>query len=190
MSKIKIFFVTGIFILIAGCYIQSLNPLYDKESLTFDSELVGTWYSTEDDDAVWIFEKARENEYILTGRFSEDKSIREAKFEAFLVQLNDFLYLDIYPKEMEAIPDVYREHLIPVHTFLKLHREGDVLMTQSLNYDLLKEIMSQEKATIAHINLDNRLLITAPTEVLQKFFIEYAQRENIFQTPDTLYRKK
>ena len=176
-----------IYILLAGCFIQSLNPLHTRETVVFDSKLIGTWYSAEDDDEEWTFEKANENEYTLIGRLN-DEGTKEAKFEAYLVQLDNQLYLDIYPKDLDQMPDIYREHLIPVHTFLKFRRDEDFLVTQSIDYDLFNDLMSKEETPISFIKLKDRLLLTASTDELQKFFIENGEA-TIFQSPDTLSRK-
>jgi hypothetical protein len=37
---------------LAGCYVQSLNPLDSDNVVTFDAELVGTWVAEEDEEFV------------------------------------------------------------------------------------------------------------------------------------------
>lgn len=187
MSKTLIALILVICTLLAGCFIESLNPLYTNETIVFDSDLIGTWYSAEDDDEEWTFEKANENEYTLIGKFNGGEE-KEAKFEAYLVQLGNHLYLDIYPEELDQIPDIYREHLIPVHTFLRFRHDKDFLITESIDYDLFKDLASREESPISFIKLEDRLLLTASTEELQKFFIEN-ERAEIFQSPDTLFHK-
>jgi len=190
MLRIKAFLLIAICLLIAGCYIQSLNPIYDKGTLTFDSGLIGTWYSPEDDDEIWIFEEAGENEYTLTGKTNDDGEMKEAYFQAFLSKLGSYLFLDIFPKESQTISKIYQAHLIPVHSFLRFHREGDILITESLDYNLFKVATEKQKKELRYISLEDRTLITASTDEIQEFFVKNAENDSIFQSPDTLYRKK
>jgi hypothetical protein len=189
MLRVKAFLLIGICLLIAGCYIQSLNPVYDNETLTFDSGLIGRWYSPEDDDETWIFEEADENEYTLTGKSNDNGEMQEAHFQAFLSKLEDHLFLDIFPIESETMPDIYLAHLIPVHSFFKFHREGDTLITKSLDYNLFKTAIEQKKTELKYVKLEDRILITASTDEIQKFFVKNAKNDSMFQSPDTLYRK-
>ena len=189
MTGIKASLIFGISLLIAGCYIQSLNPIYSDETLTFDSGLVGTWCSSGDDYDMWTFEEAGSNEYSLIGKFDEDGEMKEAYFQAFLCKLGNDLFLDILPKESHAMPDIYEAHLVPVHSFLRLHREGDILLTESLDYNIFETAAERKKTKLHYTRLDDRILITASTDEIQEFFLQNAANDSLFQSPDTLYRR-
>lgn len=76
-----------------GC-VPSLHQLYTDKDLTFEPRLLGAWTTGEDR---WIFEKrSDEKSYDLT---YIDKDGKKGKFQAHLVKLDKFLFLDIYPTE-------------------------------------------------------------------------------------------
>jgi hypothetical protein len=189
MMRAKASFIIVPCLLIAGCYVQSLNPIYSKETLTFDLGLIGTWYSRGDDSEMWIFEEAGDSEYSLTGKFADNGRIQEAYFQAFLCKLGNDVFLDILPKESHTMPDIYQAHLVPVHSFLRLHREGDLLLTESIDYNIFKTVAKQQKTNLEYTALDDRILITASTEEIQRFFVQNADYDSLFQRPDTLYRR-
>jgi len=189
MIRVKASLVVLTCLLIAGCYVQSLNSIYSKETLTFDSGLIGTWYSEGDDSEMWTFEEVGDNEYSLIGKFADNEKMQEAYFQAFLCKLGDEVFLDILPKEPHTMPDIYQMHLVPVHSFLRLHREGDILLTESVDYNIFKKVVGQQKANLEYTTLDDRILVTAPTEEIQRFFLQSAVNDSLFQSPDTLHRK-
>lgn len=189
MIQIKAFLLAGICLWVAGCYIQSLNPIYDEETLTFDLGLVGKWSSSGNDGEFWIFEKAGEQEYKLIGEFNENGETKRAYFEAFLSRLGDFLFLDIFPKRLQEMPDIYQAHLIPVHSFFKIHRDGNTLITQSIDFNLFKDAAERQKPDLKYMDLEDKVLLIASTDELQEFFVKYVKPDSIFQSPDTLFRK-
>jgi hypothetical protein len=111
------------------------------------------------------------------------------KFEAHLVRLGEFLFLDIYPQEPEInANDFYQIHLIPAHTFLRVWIEVDILRLAMLDSDWLEDMIAQKKVDIAHETLDDLLLLTASTKALQEFMLKYAEDSKAFPGPGVLHR--
>ncbi|MEW6306959.1 MAG: hypothetical protein AB1705_26140, partial [Verrucomicrobiota bacterium] len=107
--------------LVAGC-IPSLNPLYTEKDTVFDAALVGQWSEKGKETESWTFAKGEGKAYALTIR-DEEKS---SPFQAHLVQLGEFRFLDIYPDE-DGLDDLPREaffkaSLIPGHLVLRVYQ--------------------------------------------------------------------
>lgn len=185
MRTMKILFTFGIVLLISGCVVPSLHPLFTEKDLVFDPALIGTW-AEEDEEEAWIFLKSGDNAYDLI-HAAEGTPI---KYEAHLVRLGKFEFLDIYPQEPEIKNDFYKLHLIPAHTFWRIWTDGDVLLIARLDPDWLKDMIARKKVKIAHERLDDRIVLTASTKELQKFILKYAEDINAFPDPAELHRQK
>ena len=132
--------------LLAGCApIVSLNPLFTKESITFDEKLVGTWVEDPNDpDVTWEFSRLDESDAqgILEpwrdeitrfyGLKITDKEGRKGVFAACLVKLGDRLFLDVFPdrfpsgeQDIEKMKLAYNGFFfLPVHTFIRVDAIG------------------------------------------------------------------
>ena len=106
MKKIKYavlaFAILFICFFAGGCFILSVHPLYFEENLVFEPELIGTWGNSEEldpDGETRKFEKVDDKSYRFTLR-EDDGQI--GHFEAHLVKLGDYLFLDIFPEEPET----------------------------------------------------------------------------------------
>lgn len=185
MRTMKILLTFGITLLISGCVVTSLHPLFTEKDVIFDPALIGTWVE-ENEKETWTFQKAGDYTYDL---FYEGEG-ESAKFEAYLVRLRKFEFLDIYPREPEIKNDFYKLHLIPAHTFSRIWKDGDVLRIAMLDPDWLKGLIAQKKVKIAHERLDDRIILTASTKELQNFLLKYAENVNAFPDPAELRRQK
>ena len=165
---------------------RSLQPLFTEESLTFDAQLVGTW-AEEKEQETWTLQKSGDKAYELT--FHSEGQTNQ--YDAHLVKLNEFLFLDIYPK---GVDDAFS---VPTHVFVRLRREGDALEVATLNPDWLKKMVADKKAGIAHIlapehpfgDSKTRMILTASTKELQKLVLKYARDTEAFP-PSKLHRRK
>jgi len=174
----------GLAVLMAGC-VPSLHPLFTEKDLVYDPALVGTWAEEEGED-IWIFRKSGDNAYDL---IYSQKGV-PAQFEAHLVQVAEFLFLDTYPGEPNIKNDLYTIHLIPAHTFSRIWIEGDVLRLAMLDLDWLKDMIAKKKVNIAHEQVDGGIVLTASTKELQEFFLKYADDDKAFPDPKELHRQK
>ena len=184
MRAIKLMVALGLVMLVAGC-VPSLHPLYTDEDLVYDPALVGTWTEEESEDT-WTFRKSGEKAYDLI--YTEGGV--PARFDAHLVRVGEFLFLDTYPGEPDIKNNFYLIHLIPAHTFLRIGIEGDVLRYAMLDLDWLKKMISEKKVDIGHEEIEGGILLTASTKELQAFFLKYAEDERAFPDPKELHRQE
>jgi hypothetical protein len=185
MCTHKILVVSAIALLLAGCVVPSLHPLFTEEDLVFDPNLVGTWAEDGDEDT-WTFQEAGDNAY----EFTYTEKGTPAQFQAHLARLDKFLFLDTYPQEPDIENDLYKLHLIPAHNFFKIWIKGDTLRLASLDPDWLKDMIDQKKVNIAHERVDDSIVLTAPTKALQDFVLRYAEDAKAFPDTTDLLRQK
>ena len=184
MSAVKLMAALGVVVLVAGC-VPSLHPLYTEEDLVYDPALVGTWTEEESEDT-WTFRKLGDKGYDLI--YTEGGV--PARFEAHLVTVGEFLFLDTYPGEPDIKNGFYLIHLVPAHTFLRIGIEGDVLRYAMLDLDWLKKMIAEEKVDIGHEEMEGGILLTAPPKELQEFLMKYAEDDKGFPDPKELHRQK
>ncbi len=165
MRSLKISFALGFTLLIAGCVVSSMYPLFTEKDLAFDPALVGTWAGQDEDDTL-LFQDAGAKAYNLIYIVEGQK----LKFVAHLVQLGEFKFLDVYPK-MSKDHDGY--HLIPAHTFWRVQSDGNILLAAWLDQDWIKERIAKKEVRIPHLLIEDRVILTASTEELQKFVLKY-----------------
>jgi hypothetical protein len=183
-------------ILMPGCLVKSLHPFYTEKDLVFKQELIGTW--TDPDSATWVigqhksfngFNKDASPEKYYDISFSDKKGT--SKFTAHLFMLDNGLFLDFYPQDIETGTDLGNFHLIPAHSLAKVQLEGDKIMIRWYNEEWLVKLFNQNRVRIAHErvpydqddhNRDNfQVILTAPTSELQKFIIKYGNDPEAFR---------
>ncbi|UCE41717.1 MAG: hypothetical protein JSV17_01615 [Candidatus Aminicenantes bacterium] len=175
--KFRKTFVVGVLVLIlvlgmTGCFVLSVHPLYFEKDLVFESGLVGTWGEEnheKDLSELWIFEKLGDKSYRLIIRDSEE----EGMFEAHLLKLGEYMFLDLYPEEPETSSEFYNMHVIPAHSFMRISLEGHVLRLAFFDLDWLKKNIEANAVFIKHERRDDTIVLTASTEELQEFVLKH-----------------
>lgn len=182
MRHLKILAVLGILLFVSGCVVSSLHPLFTEKDLVFDKALLGTWTAAGEDDTL-TFEDGGEKTYDLIYTAEGPK----VRYKAYLVQLGKFRFLEIYPEISEDY-DAY--HFIPAHTFWKIWLDDGILHINGLAHDWLKKMIEQKKIEISHELLDDRIILTASTDELQKFVLKYAEDTSAFSIAEEFHRQK
>ncbi len=176
--------------------VRSLQPLYTGKDLVFRKELLGTWKEA-DGSNTWRFEQAGPRKYRLTQfqrtyqeGFMKGDSVPgdSAVFDAHLVQLGDYLFLDVFPEPLTCRNDYYKIHFLPVHTFTRLWIEESRLTMSMMDGDWLKKLIDEGKLKIAHETIHGQIVLTASTAVLQRLVISFAEDEEAFPEPGELVR--
>lgn len=193
--RVPVIFALAFFL--ASCFVTSIYPLYTEKDLTFVPELLGTW-KAEDEENLYTFQQSGKNAYelIITGQESNKKSTgildyeEAGRYEAHLVKLGKFLFLDIYPQVPEMGEYGLDFYLVPVHSFHKILIEKDVLRLVSLDYDWLEEMIKGNKINLAHVRVEDRIVLTASTAELQKFVLKYVEDSEAFSDFSKLDRQK
>ncbi|MBI4428135.1 MAG: hypothetical protein HY562_03365 [Ignavibacteriales bacterium] len=184
----RTWWILSSFALIAACTIsgclRSLHPLYTEKTLIFEQGLLGSW--VDQDSSVWTFAQSGQKSYDLI--YTEKGS--PGRFEARLVKLGKFTFLDIFPKEPVIDNGFYKFHLVPVHTISRVWIEEEKVRMAMLSHDWFKDQASKKKVRLAHERRENEIILTASTEELQKFVVKYADEPKAFPEPGELRRMK
>ena len=162
----------SIALLLAGCVPSSLHPLYNDQTLIFREELIGKWM--EDDGGIWQFRQAGEEEYEL--RMCEDGQ-EIGRFAAHLIEIEGLMFLDLLPDltALEEMDYFSQMHILPVHTFIKVDQIEPSLGLRMIDYDQMTEILEDDPEALKHEIVEDRVVLTAPTEELQRFVIKYVE---------------
>jgi len=162
--------------ILGGC-VPSLHPLYTDKDLAFEEKLSGSW---SDSEQIWKFEgDSEEKSYEL---IILDKDLKKGEFTAHLVKIDNMLFLDLFPEKpgLQA-HDFYKFHLLRVHTFVRVEQIEPTLQMQMMNPDTIKQMLKNDPNLIKHeIVEEDRIILTASTEQLQKLMKKHANDEDFF----------
>jgi len=183
-TKKAVFYLLAV--MLGGCVLPSLHPLYTDEELIFEEKLIGKW---SDGNDIWEFREGEGENYqmrVLDGEW------KEGQFVAHLVKLGDMFFLDIFPDgvtlgEPQAF---YGFHILPVHTFMKVEQIEPKLQLRAMDYDKVSEMLEEDPNLLKHEVVEDRIVLTASTEQLQEFIVEYANEEGVFAEAIELTRRE
>ncbi len=197
--------------LVAGCVpIVSLHPLFTKESIVFDEKLLGTWVKDPNNPEVtWAFARIDPNaaEGILEPWREEidkfyrlvitDEEGRSGSFAACVVKLGERLFLDVLPDRFPSDEqDIGKMKLpyngfffVPVHTFIRVDSIGAQLTIRITDDEQFQDLIAAEPAAVRYEEVNERLVLTAPTKELQTFVTKHAGDERLFPNDLTLTRR-
>jgi hypothetical protein len=169
-------------LLLAGCVVQSIHPLFAEKDIIPFPGLVGTWEQKDDGKQVglWMF-SADGQRYQLT---HTDEKGHKAKFDVIAGKIGTNVLLDFTIKSLEpegSLNDLAAVSLIPAHTFAKVVKKDDALLLVAMDYEWLEKHLTENPKSVTHMFQDKRPILTASTEELQKFVAKYASDEMIFK---------
>jgi hypothetical protein len=201
----------GLVVLLGGCVpILSLQPLFTKESLTFDEKLLGTWVEdVNKPEAAWGFTRLSDSEAeglppsfrSEVNRFYHlslsDNEGRKGSLVACLVKLQDRLFLDAFPDKFpsgERDPDKMKlafnaYFFLPAHMFARVDALGDQLKLRLTNDDEFEKLVEAEPGVVQFTTVEDRPLLTASTQELQAFVLKHAADDRLFPGEITLTRQ-
>jgi hypothetical protein len=165
---IVMFYVAAIFL--TGCIQPSLKPLFTEKDVFFDPNLVGIWMPI-DSNETWEFSKIEDaNAYKLV--VTDDG--KTGNFAAGLGQIDGYLFLDVFPNgENDNDNDLYKEHILGMHSFIWVQQIAPTLQIALVDSDKVAKIIEAEPNAVGHIKNDDRIILTADTNDLRDFVIDY-----------------
>jgi hypothetical protein len=187
-AKKLLFYVTaGV---LCGC-VPSLHCLFTDRELVFEEKLLGVW-AGDNSEETWEFKRYSNEEDKRYKLIYTDSEGQAGEFAAKLGKLNEMMFLDLYPEAPDInANDFYKHHLLGVHTFMKIERIEPTLRMRAMSPDKMKEKLEADPNLIKHEILeerDSQILLTASTEELQRFMIEHANDEGLFDEPSDMRR--
>ena len=80
-------------------------------------------------------------------------------------------------------------HLVPAHSFILVENIEPELSMRVMDLAWLDEHLEQDPDAIAHARVEDRIVITAPTEVLQRFVLDHLDTEGAFSDASRMSRE-
>ncbi|MDZ4857538.1 MAG: hypothetical protein SGI88_01035 [Candidatus Hydrogenedentes bacterium] len=163
-------------LLLAGCMVRSLNPIYTDEDLVQVPEVEGTWKG--DDETTFSF--VREGDGYLFSVKEKESSVTAS---AHFVRLGSEIYMDLtIPEEtfdaMEklnsGLPMTVGLYTTPVHVFYQIERTDGLFRMRTMNHGWVKERRDKGRLWIGHIAQDDSTLLIADTARVQRFLRKWA----------------
>lgn len=188
-SAMKLFCLSIVLVLcIAGCLpMRSIHPFYTDETEVMDKGLVGVWGEPNDANDTWTFHARDKGGYTLD--ITEKKNV--SNFEAHLFTCGDTHLLDLGPGDLS---DVFKNSLVaitllPAHLLLRLERQEDQLTLYVSEGDTLKSMLQEDPNAIAHLEIDNEFILSAPPEALQRYLGRIKDVNDLWGDPIQLTRQ-
>lgn len=199
----------------SGCFLKSLHPLVNEDEAVELVGITGTWEKDDqrwtfikegEYDDMTMTGKQGNAEYTISMTDSEDDTsetdhhsymviyedlsqndIDSTYFFGHFANLNDNVYLDLYPVDFGSL-SFETSHYLPVHTFSKIKLVGDSLIINLFKDSWIEEQITDNRVRIKHEKTEDTILITAGTEELQKFIIKYGNMSEAYRDPINLQR--
>ncbi len=175
-------------LVLSGCnVVYSVHPLATKDDAVDEPALVGQWTETDDSSHERLcIQKADTNTYTLIVSESDPKSDKEAKlveaYQVTLVRLDDQLFADMVAKG-QALNGTDIDPPVGAlyhHVIVKLDLTDSDLRYTVLDPGAIREANQQGYAPLSFIEIDDGILLTAPTEEL---------RWTVSHYPDLLFQE-
>jgi len=162
-------------------FTTSLQPFYTQLDLEADSRLNGLW-SDKEGDVTFSFEERKEKgkEYKLVVKEKDGEQEVSGEFEARVVRLGAFYFLDIYPQSSKEGNEFYRAHFTRAHTIARVEISQDSIQMAFLSARWLKAKMDEKSVDTPCVEVDDTLMLTGTTEEVQELVFSHANDDGAF----------
>jgi hypothetical protein len=187
MKRIFWFTLASLSLAFSSCNLLSLYPLYTDEVLVRDDRIEGEWLWRVDSSAIqWSFQAPESGEgFTYHLRVTDPEDGEQEGYDIRLVKLEDTYYFDVFPGTQEGL---LLTDLLACHTFGKVEIADDQITYYPFDYDWLEDLFEQRKIRLRHETPQNKILLTASPEELQKFLLKYGNDEKAYLDPIILKR--
>jgi hypothetical protein len=188
-----------------GCGLATFYPIFTPEGLVYDSRLLGNWAnendtplsfqpaSTVDDQSIPEKLRPYKNKFFL-------QQTHDTKRLAFLTIIGNHFYLDVYPLEENGSENVaewfYSSHLVKRHLIYRVDfLNAGALKIRSIEQDYLEKLLKSKEVRMPFTVVresssdEQKILVTSPTEDLQRFIAKYGDDEKAYNNEHSLYTK-
>ena len=153
-----------------------------------DGMLLGAWGDPNDVNDTWTFHARDKGGYTLD--IKEDNKV--SSFEAHLFSCGGTRFLDLGPGDLEEVvhESLVVVTLMPLHLLLRVDLQGPNLTLYVSEGDALKSLLKEDPNVIAHIDVDNECILSAPSEALQRYLGKVKDNDELWDDPIRLTRVK
>jgi hypothetical protein len=181
---------------LGGCAppVQSVYPLFSENELIFDSNLVGLWKDT-DSNMTGLFSRIEDQNACEINAYKlviTENDGNQGLFFAGLGELQGNLFLEIYPDTSHTYDSqesgFHKEHLLGMYSFMRVVQIDPNLKIALMDYDKVSKVIKADPNVLRHEFANDKLILTAPTEELQEFVVEYGinvdEANSVFGGPE------
>lgn len=170
-------------VVLSGCYIPFLQPLYDDTNLVQNPALIGEWH--DDEDGQWTFSEMTGSK-LCKLTYVQDGG-KEAEFEAALCEIQGKQFLNTVVVDLKDEGDLTKFHLLPVYHIFGVEW-NDGLKLYPISSDWLDDKLKKEHVLPFVNGKDDIKLVSASTQQIQAFIIQYINDDKMFGDPIELKR--
>lgn len=174
--------------MMAGCSTPSVNPAYSKDEheVFADDRVIGMWVEVGEDggkekkDDVYRVTAPERREgdesarvYTLVVEDRESGTDKSGRYDARLVRLGAYEYLDLYPAEpaRKDAGEKFGLGMMPMHIIMPMRIRDDRLELRPLDPDRMKTMLRASPRMTPHVLKDGDVVVlTGTTEEVQDFF--------------------
>jgi len=159
--------------------VLSLQPLFTDQDVNFDPALVGAF---QEETLTFTFKKSGDTAYNLIVTEKDGEQETSGAFDAHLVRLGGFWFLDFYPADpdLSAAGDFYRFHLMRGHSIGRIWIVGNVVRIALLDGEWVKKGIDEKRLDIKHEIFDDDILLTDTTLAFQDLASRHGTDEKAF----------
>jgi hypothetical protein len=173
-------------VLLTGCWMQSLHPIYTDDTVVFEESLVGNWTNGEGGDL--RFDRHGAHAYRLT--FTADTEDRPIQLGAHLTRIDDRLFLDAVLTDIDdEVEELIGGHVLPVHWIFRLELRGERLLLSEPSMHRIKTMLQESPELVGHTLVDGRLILTDETAALRRFITESLAGDDAWSSPESFRRE-
>lgn len=190
----KIIAITIFFVLMTGCVVISLNPIYHEKDLVLNNEMVGEWVGAR---SIWNITKDVGLSYLLTYKEcaepindpSNYSTCTLASFKINLIKIDGIYFADFYPINYSNTDNqLLLFHLRAYNSFAKIEIENNELNVSFLDDEWFENLVEKSPKEIDHLETYEGVMITASTDQLQDFISTYAKDKEAFSNTISVKR--
>jgi hypothetical protein len=177
----------------AGCSTPSIHPLYAPESLIQDSGLVGEWATEGPTVTRVVITEAPSSKYSGALTVHQNAELKTGlALEVSLTRIGKDEYVDLFlaRSERERLAGKYGFLALPVHQFMLMQQEGDVLRVWTFDAEWIKRAGQQNAFACDVLLIGGRdiAVVTADTGTLRGFLEKHAHDEGALSPPIVFHR--
>lgn len=170
-------------VLLAGC-IPSLYPIHNEQDVVRRHDILGRW--TSNDSQSWTFTQRDGDSYKLV---YVDKTGKSGTFVAHLTEIDDQLFMDLYPiRSGPQQAGFYELHWVPAYTFYRVRLTADSLSLSFIDPNWLKQHGQEYPELSWQRPNDKTVLLTTETPALRRFVAKLLDIDGAFTKPFELTR--
>jgi hypothetical protein len=180
-------------VILSGCSVPSLHPLYGPESLVQDAGLVGEWATDGPTVTRVVVSEGPDAKYLGALTIHHNGELKtDLSLDLSLTQIGEDRYVDLYlaKPDREGLAGRYGFLALPVHQFMMTEREGDVLRVWTFNANWLKRAASENAfaCEVLPIGGQDIAVITADSGSFREFVRKHAHDPGSLSGPMVFHR--